>query len=944
MADGRGNRWNNYKNTPKHLVDAWGEPLLARTVRQIHELDEGAEVIITSHDPAYDLEGAVRIEPAHNELEIDRFTEELIGDEVCFLYGDAVYSRKALQKIIRKDLGDITFYGNSQSILAIKVKNGDVFREHYHRVRKMVLDGALEDARGWQVYQSYAGLPIGQQIEIGDYFLQLGTCSFDINTPEEYEQRFAKKTRKKVPVWKKIRRKKNVLLAVIKLMCKGYSYTTAKQWGRKIHNDLVAGNGVSRKDKKWAHKRGFLSGSIEKYGLADSNYMDYVSDFEFFRVSPLNNAYTKWLTDRLTPGLILQPLSHLIPKVYYNIIRRNSESVVIDISRHDVVPVSDIIKTVRSGVSLLMEPSETKYYINSYLLKPLSGSNGEIEINGEACCAEELEELIDGIGRYYVIREYVENRADIREVFGSENLVFRMLVANVEDSGAKVLRCFAETRMPYTGGAMTSTRSELYKQTRLPIDLDTGCIRGVYSAETTDAAVPGWDLLLQAAKEIGAYVSEIKCFEIFLKLTDRGPIAVAFGAHPALMADDSRSSAFGRFVLDELQRKTAGPSMVRKRSLKSLIAWRMLRIAKKKYFRKGFREYMLATWLLAVKDDLLHTKTTSIRQKVWAWKRGFLSFRIDQYGLTEENWRTILSDYEYAWLNRINNSYQKWINDKLTMRYVLAPLKEYLPEYYYFAENRRGKLFLKELQDLPEGYRAAKEDVIRLLEEKKKLVFKPNAGTHGDGFYKFEYEAGEYFINGEAVHPEDILRTLSSQKSTYVITDYLVMHPELAKIYPASVNTVRLMVINQNCTEPVIMQSYMRVGSSRTGITDNIAYGGFAVYVDKESGHYDRAALLLDHKYTPMDHHPDTGTLMVGDLPNWETVKKGVIAIARQIPQIEYMGFDVVITESGFKILEINIHQDIHKAHEFTPEVNAFFKLKKAQKMGVKTPASMAES
>ena len=74
-----------------------------------------------------------------------------------------------------------------------------------------------------------------------------------------------------------------------------------------------------------------------------------------------------------------------------------------------------------------------------------------------------------------------------------------------------------------------------------------------------------------------------------------------------------------------------------------------------------------------------------------------------------------------------------------------------------------------------------------------------------------------------------------------------------------------------------------------------------------------------------MDHHPDTGTLLEGYLPNWETVKKGVYDISMMIPQLEYLGFDIAITEDGFKILEINIHQDIHKAHEFTEEINRFF-------------------
>ncbi|MFR8853704.1 MAG: sugar-transfer associated ATP-grasp domain-containing protein [Oscillospiraceae bacterium] len=202
---------------------------------------------------------------------------------------------------------------------------------------------------------------------------------------------------------------------------------------------------------------------------------------------------------------------------------------------------------------------------------------------------------------------------------------------------------------------------------------------------------------------------------------------------------------------------------------------------------------------------------------------------------------------------------------------------------------------------------------------------KPNAGTHGDGFYKLEYTDGVFFVNEKESSADRIKELISSQKSSYVITEYIEMHRDLKKIYPGSVNTIRIMVINKTCFEPKIVQTYMRIGSSKTGVTDNIAYGGLAAYVDKDSGYYDRAALLSDHRYISMDHHPDTGTFLEGHLPNWETVKKGVYDISMMIPQLEYLGFDIAITEDGFKILEINIHQDIHKAHEFTEEINRFF-------------------
>ena len=48
MADGKGTRWNNYNDIPKHFIKMDGETLLERTVRLLREKDPGCQVIITS--------------------------------------------------------------------------------------------------------------------------------------------------------------------------------------------------------------------------------------------------------------------------------------------------------------------------------------------------------------------------------------------------------------------------------------------------------------------------------------------------------------------------------------------------------------------------------------------------------------------------------------------------------------------------------------------------------------------------------------------------------------------------------------------------------------------------------------------------------------------------------------------------------------------------------
>lgn len=186
MADGKGKRWNNFNGLPKHLVPIDGEPMIKRTIEQIRRIAPQSEIIITSHNKAYDFPGSTRYEPKDNHMEIDRFTEELIADNICFLYGDTFYTEDCLLKISESQLGKVTFFGNEKSIVAIKITDGEEFRKHKKKVKDLYLDGKIDNCIGWQVYQSYAGLEIGNEKRIGTSFIHISRETFDINTPEDY--------------------------------------------------------------------------------------------------------------------------------------------------------------------------------------------------------------------------------------------------------------------------------------------------------------------------------------------------------------------------------------------------------------------------------------------------------------------------------------------------------------------------------------------------------------------------------------------------------------------------------------------------------------------------------------------------------------------------------------------------------------------------------------
>ena len=184
MADGKGTRWNNYQDIPKHFIEIDGETLLQRTVRLLREADPDCEVIITSHDPRYQVEGARRYEPKNNVLEIDRFTAELIENDVCFLYGDTYYAESAIRAIVETEAEDLLFFGNARSIVAVKVRDAELFSYHVKRVRDLYLQGKLKKCIGWQVYQSFLHLPFDEK-RIAEKYVYIEDGTRDFNSPED---------------------------------------------------------------------------------------------------------------------------------------------------------------------------------------------------------------------------------------------------------------------------------------------------------------------------------------------------------------------------------------------------------------------------------------------------------------------------------------------------------------------------------------------------------------------------------------------------------------------------------------------------------------------------------------------------------------------------------------------------------------------------------------
>lgn len=333
--------------------------------------------------------------------------------------------------------------------------------------------------------------------------------------------------------------------------------------------------------------------------------------------------------------------------------------------------------------------------------------------------------------------------------------------------------------------------------------------------------------------------------------------------------------------------------------------------------RAAGMDYRWAGMFVKKFEEAERTFSTTPEETEWAIKRGFYPGKVQFYGLTEENWQDFIPDYNYFMLHPMNNHFLKWL-DKTTLKYVLNSngCEDTMPEYYVYIENDGSYTYL---MDCPDYIPKDKDFLLNLLKDKSILMMKPNSGTSGGvGIVKMEIRDGVLYANNKPITMERFEEIRDSMRN-YVITEYAHQHSELAKIWPDSECTLRVIMVRNVRNDPYAPSkwscavSYARFGAAISGGASNMSSGGIGVGFDFETGAFmDFGTRMIDfcgESDWKIYEHPDTKIpWKTMTMPNWSFVKGRINAICQQISSLEYLGLDIIITEDGMKLCEINTH------------------------------------
>lgn len=244
------------------------------------------------------------------------------------------------------------------------------------------------------------------------------------------------------------------------------------------------------------------------------------------------------------------------------------------------------------------------------------------------------------------------------------------------------------------------------------------------------------------------------------------------------------------------------------------------------------------------------------------------------YNLTKAQRATIIT-------RGINNKYVQTLNGKNFVDYIDNKITFH--EKYSNYINRNWLDLSK----------TSYEDFDKFVKNEKVLIAKPLDLSCGAGVEKIVYD--------EKLDTKKLYDSLLKNKQ-FLIEDYVVQHHEISRLYPNSVNTLRIVSIYKDGVVHIVFHA-IRIGNSGNFV-DNFNHGGLFTTID-DDGIIRKPA--VDKQGNIYEKHPYTGTEIVNfKIPYFQESIDFVKNFAKQIPEVGYIAWDIAVTENGPVVIEGN--------------------------------------
>ena len=233
-------------------------------------------------------------------------------------------------------------------------------------------------------------------------------------------------------------------------------YKWAAMFVKKLkddENEFIA----DEKAKEWALKRGFYPGRVEMYGLTEENYRDFMPDYSYFMIHPLNHHFRKWL-DKLTLKYVLNSsrAAGSMPDYYLYVENNGNYTYLMDLPENIKKDEDFILNLLKDRKILAIKPNSGTSGGKGFMKVEWTGEG--IEINNKPVSMEEYREIIAHLGNN-IVTEYCRQHSALNAVWPDSECTLRIIMMKMpyehiwDDAEWKCIVSLARFGASVSGGA-----------------------------------------------------------------------------------------------------------------------------------------------------------------------------------------------------------------------------------------------------------------------------------------------------------------------------------------------------------------------------------------------------------------------------------------------------------------------------------------------------------
>jgi hypothetical protein len=180
-------------------------------------------------------------------------------------------------------------------------------------------------------------------------------------------------------------------------------------------------------------------------------------------------------------------------------------------------------------------------------------------------------------------------------------------------------------------------------------------------------------------------------------------------------------------------------------------------------------------------------------------------------------------------------------------------------------------------------------------------------GRCGRAVYPLRLEEGRIFLNDREISGQELQKKIEGK---YILQQRVVQHPEMSRMYPHSINTLRLITLRKG-SRILPASGTFRIGAGGNRF-DNWAGGGIGVGLDIRTGRLQEEGTFRLGFGGRVKAHPETKVVFrTFEIPYFAEAVDLVCRLHGFFYGVHSIGWDIAITEQGPVVIEGNNSWDI---------------------------------